>query len=220
MAHKAGMIHGVSDNARYFGQLATELMPDIEIVHFVDGGVPFMATDALRPRAIERLRILASFAQESGAEAVLLTCTPFGRLVDEVKGAVTCPVHSVLEIMVDEALKFHGTIGVLGSHPGTLTSTERLLREQASLEGKVIEVETRFCPGAFDAVRHDDWTTHNGIVLANLRELMKHVDVVVAPQPSTERAIREFKDPGLKVPVLTSPRLCTLRLKEILDSVS
>ena len=220
MTRKAGMIHGVADNARYFGQVASELMPNTELVHFVDGAIPSMAAEALRPRVIERLRTLASFAQESGAEAILLTCTAFGRLVNDVKEAVDCPVLSVLEIMVDEALKFQGTIGVLGSHPGTLATAERLLQEQASFDGKEVNVVTRFCPGAFDAVLSNDWVTHNRIVLKNLRELMEQVDVVVAPQPSSERAIHELADADTKVPVLSGPRLSTLRLKKTLDTVS
>jgi hypothetical protein len=210
------MIHAVGDNAPFFGQIAAELMPDVEVVHFVDGGLPCMAGDELRPRVIERLRTLSGFAEESGAEAILLTCTAFGRLVGDVEGAVTCPVLSVLEIIVDEALRLPGTIGVLGSHPGTLAAASRMLREQASLEGKKLEITTRFCPGAFDAVQRDDWETHNRIVLANLRELVEQVDVVVAPQPSVERALMEFTQAGPLVPILASPRLSVLRLKEAL----
>ena len=220
MARIAGMIHGVGDNARFFGQLAAELMPGVEVVHFVDGGLPSMAADELRPRVIERLRTLAAFARESGAEAILLTCTAFGRLVDDVKGAVACPVLSVLEIMVDEALRLPGTIGVLGSHPGTLAAASRMLQEQASVEGKTVQVTTRLCPGAFDAVQRDDWANHNRIVLANLREMVEQVDVVVAPQPSVERAVMGFSGTDWTVPVLTSPRLSVLRLKAALDAQS
>ncbi len=220
MTRKAGMVHVVCDNAGFFGQLTAEIMPGVDVVHLVDGGLPSMSADALRPRVIERLRTLASFAEESGAEAILLTCTAFGRLVDEVKGAVSCPVLSVLEIMVEEALKLPGTIGILSSHPGTLATASRMLREQAAAEGRTIELKTQLCPGAFEAMRRGDWATHNQIVLSNLRELVRQVDVVLAPQPSIERAVREFAGSGRNVTVLTSPRLCALRLKEALYAAS
>jgi hypothetical protein len=219
VARKAGMIHVVTDNARSFGTLAAELMPDIEVVHFVDGGLPSMTAEAQRPRVVERLRTLASFAQESGAEAILLTCTAFGRLVDDVQSAVTCPVLSVLEIMVDEALTLPGAIGIIGSHPGTLETASRMLGEQACLEGRDIDVTTRLCPGAFDAMRRDDWATHNRIVLSALQELAQQVDVVLAPQPSIERAVLEFADSHPGVLILTSPRLSVLRLKQALDAL-
>ncbi len=218
MPRKAGMIHVVCDNARYFGQLAGELMPDVDLVHFVDGGLPSMSAETLRPRVIERLRTLAAFAQESGAQAILLTCTAFGRLVDDVQTAVSCPVLSVLEIMVDEAIKLTGVIGIISSHQGTLVTAERMLREQAALEGRTIALKTRFCPGAFDAMRRDDWETHNRIVLSNLRDFVKEVDVVVAPQPSIERAVNEFDGSASGVPILTSTRLSVMRLKQILDA--
>jgi len=218
MARKAGMIHVVSDNARSFGTLATELMPGIEVVHFVDGGLPSMTATAQRPRVVERLRTLASFAQESGAEAILLTCTAFGRLVDDVQSAATCPVVSVLEIMVDEALKLPGVIGIIGSHPGTLETATRMLQDRACLEGRSLDVRTRFCPGAFDAMQRDDWATHNRIVLAHLGEFAQQVDVVVAPQPSIERAVQAFAGANPNVPVLTGSRLSVIRLKQILEA--
>jgi len=210
------MIHGVADNAGYFGRIAAELMPDVDVVHFVDGAIPSMAAPELRPRVIHRLKTLASFAEESGAEAVLLTCTAFGRLVDDVKGAVACPVLSVLEVMVEEALKMSGTIGVLGSHHGTLAAASALLTEQASLLGRSVTVITRFCPGAFDAVQRDDWATHNRIVLYGLRQLVEQVDVVVAPQPSVERVMTQYNSSESRVPILTSPRVSVLRLREAL----
>jgi len=215
MGHKTGMIYGVIANAQFFDQLARELTPDLELIHFVDGGLPSMAMNAPRPRVIERLRILASFAQESGAEAILLTPTPFGRLVDDVKSAVTCPVLSVLETITDEALKLHGTIGILANHAGTLTVTSRMLHDQASIDGKSIRVQTRLCAGAFDALLRFDWTTHNRIVHACLRDLMAQVDVVIVPEAPIEKAMREFPENDRSVPVLTSARLSLLRLKAI-----
>jgi len=220
VARKAGMIHVVCDNARVFGQLATELMPGIDIVHFVDGGLPSMTAEAQRPRIVERLRALAVFAEESGAEAILLTCTAFGRLVDVVQSSVTCPVLSVLEVMVDEALTLCGSIGIVGSHPGTLESASRMLREQACLEGREIDIKTSLCPGAFDAMRRDDWATHNRIVLAALQELAQQVDVILAPQPSIERTVVEFAESHPEVLILTSPRLSALRLRQVLDALS
>ncbi len=219
MARKAGMIHVVADNVRVFGQLASELLPDVEIVHFLDSGLPAMSAPPLRPEVVERLRTYASFARRSGADAVLLTCTAFGRLVDEVSGAVDCPVLSVLEIMVDEALRQRGRIGIIGSHPGTVAGMERLLREQAAREGNVIAIESRLCAGAFDAMRRGDLAAHDRVVLVTLRELVEKVDVVVAPQPSMEAALLQFEGDPKNVPVLTSPRLSVERLKQTLNSL-
>lgn len=218
MARKVGMVHAVYDNGRLFGRLAAELVPGVEVVHFVDGGLPAMSAESLRPRVIARLRSLVSSAGESGAEAILLTCTAFGRLVDDVKSAATCPVLAVLEIMIDEALKLRGTVGIISSHPATLTFAS-VLREQAAIEGKSIDIRTHACSGAFEAMQRGDLAAHDRIVHEHLREFVKQVDVIVAPQPSIESAVREFARLNLTVPVLTSPSLSTLRLKKTLESL-
>jgi Asp/Glu/hydantoin racemase len=101
-----------------------------------------MSDEQLRALVLRRLRWLAFFTEESGAEIVMLTCTAFGRLVDEVKAAVSIPVLAVLEIIIEEAMDLSDRIGILGTHPGTLASTAQIIREQAALDGKRVEVQT------------------------------------------------------------------------------
>ena len=43
MARKAGMVHAVCSNVRLFNELASEIMPGIEVVHLVDEGLPFLS---------------------------------------------------------------------------------------------------------------------------------------------------------------------------------
>jgi len=169
---------------------------------------------------VRRLKTLASFAEESGAEVVLLTCTAFGRLVDEIKEAVNIPVMSVLEIMVDEEMGVSDHIGILGSHPGTLASTSQIIQEQAKLGGKKTEVKTLLCPGAFDALRRGDLATHDRVVIEHLNQLMDEVKVIIIPQPSIEKAVEKVPQARRKVPIISSARLSVERLKERLDSIA
>lgn len=217
MAHKAGMIHAASFNVGFFGRLAAAMMPDVGLIHFVDGGIHAMATEALRPRVIVRLRTLAAFAEESGAQAILLTGTAFGRLVGDVSPSVGCPVLSVFDVVVDEALKHRGTIGVLGSHPGTLEGAADALRAEAAGQDTPIRIKTRLCSGAFEALMRDDWHSHNEIVRSNLLELAGEVDVLIAPQPSVEKAILETGETDWGVPVLTGAKLSIVLLKSTLE---
>ena len=217
MKRSVGMIHVLPQNVMVFGRLAGELMPGVEVQHFLDTSLPTMSAPASRPEVIYRLQTYASFACRSGSEAVLLTCTAFGRLVADVSRGVDCTVLSVLEIMVDEALKQRGRIGIIGTHPGTVVGAERLVREQAAEQGRPIELEARRCHGAFDAMRSGDWETHNRAVLENLRELAQKVDVVVVPQASLENAVRLFGG-GRQVPILTSSLLSVQRLRDTMES--
>lgn len=218
MGRKVGMVHAGCNNVRLFNELIAEVMPDVEVVHLVDEGLPFMAGEQLHGRVVRRLKALSSFAEESGAEVVLLTCTAFGRLADEVGEAVKVPVLTVLEIMIDEAMGISDHIGIFGTHPGTLESAARIIREQT--KGKKVEVKTRLCPGAFAALRRDDTATHDRIVLEHLSQFMNEVALIVVPQPSMDNVMKQVPQTSRRVPILTSAHLSVRRLKEKLDSLA
>jgi len=218
MGRKAGMVHAGCFNVSLFGRLTAEIMPDVELVHLVDEGLPSLAGEQFRDLVLRRLRWLCFFAEESGAEAVMLTCTAFGRLVDEVKDAVSIPVLSVLEIIIDEAMGLGDRIGILGTHPGTVASAPKMIQEQAALKKKTVEVKSSLCPGAFDALRHEDLVTHDRIVLKHLAGLMDEAEVIIMPQPSIERVLKQVPEADRKVPILASAHLSVRRLKETLES--
>jgi len=207
-------------NVRLFNELASEIMPGIEVVHLVDEGLPFLSGKKSREHVIRRLKMLASFAEESGAEVAMLTCTAFGRLVDEVQEAIEIPVLSVIEIIAEEAIDYGDRIGILGSHPGALVSASQIIQEQATLKRRKVEIKTLLCAGAFDALRREDWTNHDRIVLEHLNELMEDVAVVVAPQPSIERVLKQVPETSRQTRILPSARRSVQRLKEKLESIA
>ena len=218
MGRMVGMVHTVSPNVRWFNELVAEIIPDVEVVHLVDEGLSPLSGKRHHERIIRRLGILSSLAKESGAEVILLTCTAFGRLADEVKATVNIPVFTVLEIIADETIELANSIGILGTHPGTLASASEIIREQATLRGKKVAVKTLLCEGAFDALKREDWDTHDRIVLKCLTELMEEVKVIVIPQPSMERVFNQAPEIASQKPVITSARLAVQRLKDKLDS--
>ena len=220
MGRMVGMVHTLCPNVRLFNELVSEIIPGVEVVHLVDEGLSPLSGKKHHERIVRRLRILSSLAEESGAEVIMLTCTAFGGLADEVKAMVNIPVFAVLEIIADETIELADTIGILGTHPGTLASASEIIREQAALRGKNVTVKTLLCEGAFDAIKREDWNTHDRIVLKRLTELMEEVKVVVIPQPSMERVLDQAPEIAQKKPVITSARLAVQRLKDKLDSVA
>ncbi|HEY51291.1 MAG TPA: hypothetical protein G4O20_05745 [Dehalococcoidia bacterium] len=219
MGRKVGMVHAGCFNVSLFGKLTAEIMPDVEVVHLVDEGLPSLSGEQFRDLVLRRLRWLSFFAEESGAEVVMLTCAAFGRLVEDVKDAVSIPVLAVLEIIIDEAMDLGARIGILGTHPGTLASAPKMIQVQAALRKKRVEVKTSLCPGAFDALRREDLATHDRIVLKHLAELMDEVEVIIMPQPSIERVLEQIPEANRKVPILSSAHLSVRRLKEKLESI-
>jgi len=214
------MVHALSPNVRLFNELTSKIMPDVEVIHLVDEGLPSLSDKQYHSRVVRRLGVLSAFAAESGAEIVMLTCTAFGRLAEEVKDIVNIPVLAVLEIVADEAMELADCIGILGTHPGTLVSASEIIQEQAGIRGKKVEVKTSLCEGAFDALKREDWATHDSIVLKHLNKLMDDVKVLVIPQPSIERVVSQIPEGERKVPILTSAHLAVQRLKEKLESIA
>jgi len=219
MSRKIGMVHAMCPNAQLFTRLAAEIMPGVEVVNFIDEGIPGMSDKSLHGQVVRRLGMMATLARESGAQMVMLTCTAFGRLAEDVQKIARVPVISVLEIMTDEAMALGDQIGILASHPGALATAAELIQEQAALKGKKVEVVPLLCQGAFEALKKEDWPTHDAIVMKYLKELMNKAKVIVIPQPSIERVVNQLPESQRKVPVLSSARLSVRKLKEKLEAL-
>lgn len=215
------MVHSVASLVPVFNGLAAELMPDTEVIHLVDEGLlkDVIATGRYGPGMARRLGFLASFAQESGAEAVMLTCSTLAPLVEEAKEMLSVPLLKVDEAMADEAVGLGSRIGVIATLYTTLEPTSGLIRERAALRGRGVQVETVLCEGAFEALGRGDAAIHDEIVSARLKELMERVEVVVLAQASMARVAERIPEQERKAPVLSSPRLGVQRLKEVLDGL-
>jgi len=222
MAHKVGMVHSVASLVPMFNELAAELLPGVEVIHLVDEGLlkDVLASGQLTPSMARRLGLLASFAEESGAEVVMLTCSSLAPLVDEFKDMVKVPLLKVDEAMADEAVGLGERIGVIATAYTTLKPTSDLIKTRAALQAKKIAVETVLCEGAFEALRRGDLESHDRIVKKKLNDLMGQVNVVVLAQASIARVVAQIPESERKVPILSSPRLGVQRLKEKLESLS
>ena len=218
MVRKVGMVHTVAKLVPVFEELADEVMPGTEVIHLVDEGLlkDIVAGGELTPDRVSRLASLASFAEASGAEAVMLTCSTVGPGVDTAKENVKVPFLKVDEAMADRAVELGLSIGVIATLHTTLTPTSDLVRDRASVQGREVQVETVLCDGAFEALGAGDMDTHDRIVIENLKELMGRVDVVVLAQASMARVADLIPDEEKIVPILSSPRLGVERLRSVL----
>lgn len=221
MKRTAAMVHYFSRQVQLFSPIAAEVMPDVEVFHMVDEGMlrELQAGAELTERMAHRLQTLISFAQESGAEAVMVTGSSFGPLVPRIRDRVEVPVLRVDEAMADEAVRLGTSIGVLATAQATVGPTTRLLQERADLAGKRVNIEMVLCDGAFAALQRNDYPAHDAMVKKELKELVKRAEVVVLAQASIERIVAQLSDSEKPVPILASPRLGVRRLKEILDNL-
>ncbi len=218
MAKRVALIHTLAAQAAAFKPLWDELRPGVDTFNVIDESLlqDTIKAGAFTPAVARRFCALAVGAQESGADAILLTCSSISPCADLARQMVSIPVLKVDEAMADAAVERGKVIGVIATLPTTLGPTSDLVKAGAALQHTEVRSTTRLCPGAFDALKAGNAATHDQIVLKELKTLMTEVDVVVLAQASMARVLDQLKPEEKLVPILTSPRMGVERLAKVL----
>ena len=198
--------------------LAREVLPDARIVNIVDDSLLADALDAggLTQDVTRRVCQYALAAEDGGADVILSQCSSVGEAIDVARTLVRTPIVKIDEPMAEEALRFGSRVAVVATLATTLDPTCRLIERTAHSRGKSARIRRVLVEGAFDALKAGDADRHNAMVLREIRALQGDADVIVLAQGSMAVLLPELR--GLSVPVLTSPRLGMMRVKELLES--
>jgi len=187
--------------------LITDLVPDVEILHFVDSDVlaTVVREQGISEQSEQRMVHLAQAAEAAGADVIFSACSSLGPTLDAAQRAVHVPVVKIDEAMAIKATEYE-RVGVLATVPTTLGPTSDLIGVKAMELNRSPQITRRLCEGAFDVLMNGDRHGHDELVVAQARELGKGVDVIVLAQASMQRLKdRLEKETGL--PVLSSPRM-------------
>jgi Asp/Glu/hydantoin racemase len=155
-------------------------------------------------------------AADSGAVAVLATCSSIGPAVEIASRLVDVPVLRIDEPMASAAIDSGRRIGVLATVASTLNPTVDLLRRCAQGREKDVEITPVLRDEAFTAMRSGDGARHDEIIGAALVDLAADVDVIVLAQASMARVVATLEPGALSVPVLSSPGSGMARLVSVL----
>lgn len=197
--------------------LITELLPGVEILHFVDSDVlaTVVRENGISSASEARMVHLALAAEAAGADAIFSACSSLGPTLDAAQRAVGVPVVKIDEAMARRAATYD-RIGVLATVPTTLGPTSDLIAARAADGGRTPEITQRLCPGAFDVLMAGDRPAHDEMVVEQARDLASGVDVLVLAQASMQRLVgRLSEETGLTV--LSSPRLGVADLAKVVS---
>jgi Asp/Glu/hydantoin racemase len=197
--------------------LLRELMPDDEVIHFVDSDVlaTVMREGSISDDSDARMAHLAEAAERAGADVIFSACSSLGPAIDRAKSHVHIPIVKIDDAMTLKAALTGTTIGVLATVPTTLPPTANLIRNHATDAGRDVTIITELAEGAFDALMRGDKPRHDELVSAGAQALVtKGVDVIVLAQASMTR-LTDALAAETGVPVLSSPRLGVEHLAEI-----
>lgn len=217
MPRTVGLVHAVIPAIEplrvTFGQLA----PDIKLVNILDEGLvtEIERRGSLTPRLVRRLTTLVALAEDAGAELVLLSCTAYSPVADDVQKQSDIPVLKIDELMVRDALNRARKIGVVGTVPAGVEMQRVLIGQIAAEMGREVELETALKPEAFQALSAGRREEHDAIVLAEVERLARTNELVLLAQASMGHLTSQIPD-SVRVPVLSSPTLAVQKVKEML----
>jgi Asp/Glu/hydantoin racemase len=218
MAKQLGLIHTSATLVPIFQQLCKAKLPGVETFNIADDSLikDVIKRGELTAKTARRVVEHVASAESAGADYILVTCSSIGRAVETAAGLAGVPVLRVDQPMADAAVEAGRKIGVIATLPTTLEPTADLIQRRASKANKGIQLVSRLCEGAFDALMAGDGAKHDSLVASALKELASQVEVIVLAQASTARVVVGLPQETKRIPILASPPLAIDYLATVL----
>jgi len=212
------LVHTSATLVPVFAQLCKAKLPNVDTFNIVDDSLvrAIGAKGSLTADIARRVESYIASAEAGGADYVLVTCSSIGPAVEASTPFAGVPVLRVDQPMADQAVRTGRRIGVVATLPTTLNPTVDLVRRRAALAGREVEVTSRLCEGAFEALMSGDAPKHDALVASALRELSTQVDVILLAQASMARVVETLDASDRRIPILASPPLAIDHLATIL----
>ena len=213
-----GLIHTSATLVPVFEQLCKTKLAGVSVFNLVDDSLikDVIAHGQLRPQTARRVVQHVAAAEAAGADYILVTCSSIGSAVETAATLSAVPVLRVDQPMADYAVRDARRVGVIATLRTTLEPTADLLRRRATAAGKNIELTSRLCDGAFEALMSGDAVRHDNLVADALDELANQVEVIVLAQASMARVVERWPEADRRIPILTSPPLAVDYLATVL----
>ena len=213
-----GLVHTSATLVPVFAQLCKTHLAHVDTFNIVDDSLikDVIARGELTPHTARRVAAHIASAEAAGADFILVTCSSIGAAIEAAAPFSAVPVLRVDQPMADKAVQTGRRIGVIATLPTTLHPTSDLVQRRAQAAGKTIELTSKLCEGAFEALMSGDTGTHDAKVSAALRELSSQVDVILLAQASMARVVDTLPEGDRRIPILASPPLAIEHLATVL----
>ncbi len=213
-----GLVHTSATLVPVFAQLCKEKLPGVNVFNIADDSLVkgIIAAGSLTPTIARRVAAYLESAELAGADYIMVTCSSIGPAVEAAAKLIGVPVLRVDQPMADQAATTGKRVGVIATLRTTLEPTADLISRRAALAGKQIELTSRLCEGAFEALMSGQPAVHDAKVAAALKELSQQVDVILLAQASMARVVDTLAPEDKRVPILASPAIAVDYLATVL----
>ena len=213
--NRVALIHALAHSVAPINAEMARAWPDCERMNLLDDS---LSADLARSgRGLDaamhqRFEALAAYAESTGAQAILFTCSAFGPCIDAVAARRPgMPILKPNEAMVAEAAAIGRRVGLIASFGPTLVS-------MPSEFPPGVEVVPRLAEGAMEALDQGDLAGHDACVTqAALWLQQQGCDVIALAQFSMARAQATVRQ-ALDLPVLTTPASAVRVLRQRLGA--
>lgn len=212
---RVALIHALSYSVAPINAELARAWPECERMNLLDDS---LSADLARSgRGLDaamhqRFEALASYAEGTGAQAILFTCSAFGPCIEAVAARRPhMPVLKPNEAMVAEAVATGKRVGLIASFAPTLLSMPAEFPPGTALV-------TRLADGAMAALDRGDAAEHDARVVDAARWLQQHgCDLIALAQFSMARAEAAVRQ-AIDLPVLTTPGSAVRALRQRLGA--
>lgn len=213
------LIHATPIAMEPIGLAFSAAWPDVDLVNLLEDSLsPDRAKqDEITDALTARIGALTHYACRIGSDAVLFTCSAFGRAIEHAAATVEIPVLKPNEAMFEAAIGKGGRTAMLYTFPPAREGMEAEFREEAARIDPAATLESVLVEGAIEAVRAGDAETHNRLV-AEAAARLRGFDSIVLAHFSTARAVPAVRA-VTDIPVLSSPDAAVDKLKRLLGAI-
>jgi Asp/Glu/hydantoin racemase len=216
MAKRISLIHATPLAVEPIAASFRALWPEARTTNLLEDSLSqdLAAAGSLQPAMFERFCALTTYAERTGADAVLFTCSAFGPCIETARRIVGIPVLKPNEAMIDAALDTGRRLALIASFAPTLPSMQAEFEEAAAARGIRLELSLHAVPDAMPALQAGDAATHDRLI-AEAAAAVGMVDAIVLAQFSMARAEAAVAA-RTAARVLTSPTSAVERLRGLL----
>tara|TARA_Y100000590_G_scaffold380741_1_gene449270 strand:- start:280 stop:939 length:660 start_codon:yes stop_codon:yes gene_type:complete len=196
-----------------------ELYPDCVVKNILDDSLLVDLQEnngEITAELRERLATLVKYGEDSGADAVLLTCSSYSPCASDFQDLISVPFFRADDALLETAIDNGSTVGLIATVPSAVETATRELEALAKSRGTRIVVVGSLCEEAFIALKRGDGEAHDLAVVASVMELVDQVDVIALAQYSIARVMSRIPK-TVAEKVISSPHAGVQRLKKVLE---
>lgn len=186
---RLGCLHAHYSNIEY---IENALAPfDIELVHFVDPGLMDRLTSNKKFQGVDaqhKVKAQIEWIAQSNVDAILITCTNYIAILQEVQLSISVPVIKMDEPFFDYLCNIQQPQTILFTNPATVDGTMERLQQFADTYQKSLNIEVVVLNNTFELIMQGRKEEYNQEVSMFLEQLINDDKIISVAQLSMVEA--------------------------------